>query len=195
MSPLAHKSSSENNQPVPNKNQLCLSANFLVIQFSNVKLIRLSTQLITLCFFVFLFGCSNETDQIYEKTTQKSFQDVLQDAEFAITENNFRITNRLHIGKAIQERGNTDFPQNEIILFCNLEIAEDMLKIEPRYINYCPYKITVTDSGGTVTIGTRLLPYITDNPEMDNISKYINTILNSMVEYAASEDPFILDDN
>jgi len=154
-----------------------------------------SLQILLLC-LVFLGGCtSSESDQIYEKTTQKSFQDVVQDAEFAITENNFRITNRLHIGKAIIERGNTDFPQNEIVLFCNLELAEEMLKIEPRYINYCPYKITVTESAGTVTIGTRLLPHVTDNPEMDNISKNINTILNSMVEYAASEDPFILDEN
>ena len=140
-----------------------------------------------------LLSCTNETNQIFEKTTEKSFDDVLQDAEFAITENNFRITNRIHIGKAIKERGNENFPQNEVILFCNLEIAEDMLKIEPRYINYCPYKITVSESGGTITVGTRLLPPLTDNPDMDNISKYINTILSSMVEYAASEDPFILD--
>ncbi|MFT5395347.1 MAG: hypothetical protein ACI85N_000531 [Gammaproteobacteria bacterium] len=182
---------------MPNKNQSYLFANLLVIHkiFSRIEFGKLSTQLITLCLFIFLLGCTNETNQLYEKTTQKSFQDVLQDAEFAITENNFRITNRLHIGKAIKERGNTDFPQNEIILFCNLELAEEMLKIEPRYINYCPYKITVTELGGTISIGTRLLPPITDNPEMDNISKYINTILNSMVEYAASEDPFILDEN
>lgn len=182
---------------MPNKNQSSLFANLLVIHiiFARIEFGKLPMQLITLCLFIFLLGCTNETEQLYEKTTQKSFQDVLQDAEFAITENNFRITNRLHIGKAIKERGNSDFPQNEIILFCNLELAEEMLKIEPRYINYCPYKITVTESGGTVSIGTRLLPGITDNPEMDNISKYINTILNSMVEYAASEDPFILDEN
>jgi len=182
---------------VPNKKLSFIFANLLAIHkiITRLKIGKLSLQTISICSLAFLLGCTNDADQIYEKTTQKSFQDVLQDAEFAITENNFRITNRLHIGKAIKERGNTDFPQNEIILFCNLEIAEDMLKIEPRYINYCPYKITVTESDGTVTIGTRLLPPLTDNPEMDNISKYINTILNSMVEYAASEDPFILDDN
>jgi len=197
LSPLAHKSSLENSHPVPNKNQLCLSANFLVIKrtFSSVEFGRLSTQLITLCLFVFMLGCTNETDQIYEETTQKPFENVVQDAEFAISENNFRITNRLHIGSAIKKRGNTDFPQNEIILFCNLTIAEEMLKIEPRYINYCPYKVTITDSSGHITIGTRLLPLKTNNPEMDKVSKNINKILRSMVEYAASEDPFILDQN
>lgn len=156
------------------------------------KHIQYLSFLFTLILFI---GCTKEADQIYEKITTKPFQDVIQDSEFAITENNFRITNRLHIGEAIQKRGNNDFPKNEVILFCNLTLAEEMLKIEPRYINFCPYKITVTESGGNITIGTRLLPSVTNNPEMDNISKEINTVLISMVEYAASEDPFILENN
>jgi len=154
---------------------------------------KLKLQLVTLCAFVFLFGCTSEPDQLYEVTSQKSIANVIQDTEFAITENNFRITNRLHIGSAIKKRGNADFPQNEIVLFCNLTIAEEMLKIEPRYINYCPYKITITDANGLIIVGTRLLPIKTSNPEMDKVSKSINKILRSMVEYAASEDPFILD--
>tara|TARA_R110000782_G_scaffold266977_3_gene361906 strand:- start:337 stop:885 length:549 start_codon:yes stop_codon:yes gene_type:complete len=182
---------------VSNKAQLGPPANFPVIRriFPRVEFSRLPTQFITLCLFVFLFGCSNETTQIYEKTTQKPLENVIQDAEFAITENNFRITNRLHIGSAIKERGSFDFPQNEIILFCNLTIAEEMLKIEPRYINYCPYKITITDSDGFIIIGTRLLPLKTNNSKMDKIAKNLNQILRSMVEYAASEDPFILEQN
>ena len=154
---------------------------------------KLKLQLVTLCAFVFLFGCTSEPDQLYEVTSQKSIANVIQDTEFAITENNFRITNRLHIGSAIKKRGNADFPQNEIVLFCNLTIAEEMLKIEPRYINYCPYKITITDANGLIIVGTRLLPIKTSNPEMDKVSKSINKILRSMVEYAASEDPFFLD--
>ena len=146
-----------------------------------------------LCLLALLTACSNDTNQIYEKSTTKSFADVIQDSEFAITENNFRITNRLHIGDAIQKRGNVNFPQNEVILFCNLTIAEEMLKIEPRYINYCPYKITATEIDGKTLIGTRLLPINTRNKQMDEIAKKINKILRLMIEYAASEDPFILD--
>lgn len=146
-----------------------------------------------LCLLIFLVACTNDSDQIYEEHTKKSFADVIQDSEFAITENNFRITGRLHIGDAIQKRGNADFPNNEVILFCNLTLGEEMLKIEPRYINYCPYKITATETKGEVVIGTRLLPVKTDNTEMNKIAKKINKILRSMVEYAASEDPFILE--
>ncbi len=194
---MAHKSSLENKQPVLNKYQSCLFANLFAIQklLFRIAFGKLSMQVISLCLLVFLLGCTNETDQLYEETTQKSFANVVQDAEFAITENNFRITNRLHIGSAIKKRGSIDFPQNEIILFCNLTIAEEMLKIEPRYINYCPYKVTITDSDGYITIGTRLLPLKTSNPKMDKVAKNLNKILRSMVEYAASEDPFILEQN
>lgn len=144
-------------------------------------------------FLIFLTACSNETSQIYEIKTNKAFLDVIQDSEFVITENNFRITNRLHIGNAIKERGSKNFPQNEVILFCNLTLAEEMLRIDPRYINYCPYKITVTEHEGNILIGTRLLPFNTSNKEMDKIAKNINKTLRLMVEYAASEDPFILE--
>lgn len=150
---------------------------------------------ILLCWLFLFIGCTNETEQIFEIKTKKSFQNVVQDSEFAIIENNFRIINRLHIGNAIQERGSLDFPQNEILLFCNLTLAEEMLNIEPDYINYCPYKITITDSNDYVTVGTRLLPSKTSNSKMDELSKNINKILHSMVEYAASEDPFILEQN
>lgn len=146
-----------------------------------------------ICISLLLLACTNESKQIYERKSNKTFADVILDGEFAITENNFRITNRLHIGKAIKERGNAGFPQNEVILFCNLELAEQMLEIEPHYINYCPYKITVSESDDKVSVATRLLPEATDNPKMDNISKDINTILISVVEYAASEDPFIME--
>jgi uncharacterized protein (DUF302 family) len=140
-----------------------------------------------------LTACANETSEIYEIKTDKTFLDVIQDSEFVITENNFRITNRLHIGDAIKERGNNTFPKNEVILFCNLTMAEEMLRIDPRYINYCPYKITVTEREGNILIGTRLLPINTSNKEMDKVAKNINKTLRIMVEYAASEDPFILE--
>jgi uncharacterized protein (DUF302 family) len=156
---------------------------------------KILSQYVALCFLISLVACSNESNQIYEKRTKKIFADVIQDSEFAITENNFRITNRLHIGEAIQKRGNANFPQNEVILFCKLTLVEEMLIIEPLYINYCPYKITATEVGKKIIIGTRLLPEKTGNKKMDKIAKKINNILRSVVDYAASEDPFLLEQN
>lgn len=156
-------------------------------------------QLIIINIFIILFALilaySDERNQIYEKESDKPFPDLIQDAEFIITENNFRITNRLHIGAAIQKRGGNDFPNNEVILFCNLTIAEEMLKIEPRYINYCPYKITITEFNNKYRVGTRLLPPRNKNRELDKFAKKTNRMLRSMVEYTASEAPFIPDEN
>ena len=140
-----------------------------------------------------LSACDRQESALYEKQTNKQFEDVLQDIEFIITEKNFRITNRLHIGDAIQERGAEDFPRNEVILFCNLTLAEDMLLLEPRYINYCPYKISISEVGGKITLSTLLLPENTGNENLDVIAEKINKILLIMIEYGASEDPFIFD--
>ena len=138
-------------------------------------------------------GCTDESNLFLERTSSKPFDDVIQDAEFAITENNFRITHRLHIGDAIQERGNTDFPRNEVILFCNLTLAEEMLLIDSRSIHYCPYKLTVTESKNQVIIGTMRIPINSDDNRMNAFANNINKTLDLIVQYAASDDPFILD--
>ncbi len=132
--------------------------------------------------------------EIYKKISQKDYINTIYDAEFAIGENNFRIVNRINIGLAIQERKGSAFPRNEVILFCNLTIAEEMLELEPDYINYCPYKITVTETlnlDKKVIISTRLLPTNTKSKNLNEFSINMNEILQRMVEYAASDDPFI----
>ena len=153
--------------------------------------------LIRLCPFLFLLiltvSCADNSNQIYTKISKKDFLDIIQDAEFAITENNFRIINRLHIGQSIRDRGTEFFPKNEVILFCNLTLAEEMLRLKPDHINYCPYKITITEINKNISIGTRLLPTNTQSYEINKFSVKINEILRKIVEYTASEDLFILD--
>ena len=101
--------------------------------------------------------------------------------------------NRLNIGESIQERKEKKFPKNEIILFCNLSLAEEMLIPEPDYINFCPYKITINQQNNETFIATRLMPINTGSTKLNNFALKMNNILVKMVEYAASEDPFILD--
>ena len=68
-----------------------------------------------------------------------------------------------------------------------------MLKLESDYINYCPYKITITENGNEVIIGTRLLPTNSKSYDINKFSIKMNDILRKMVQYSASDDPFILD--
>lgn len=126
----------------------------------------------------------------YEQASDKPFDDIVQDVEFIVTEYNFRITARLHIGDAIQDRGTSSFPRNEVILFCNLTLAEKMLLIDPTYVNYCPYKIAVGEVNDKNIISTRLLPENTGKSKLDDIAKKTNKIIKAMIEYAASDDPF-----
>ena len=117
----------------------------------------------------------------------------MDDAELAIPAKNFRITGYLHIGKSIRDRGNTGFPSYEMILFCNLSYAQEMLTIDPSFVNYCPQRISVREQDQKIIIGTALLPEQTGNRKMDDFAAKINTILRDIVKYAAEEDLFLLD--
>jgi uncharacterized protein (DUF302 family) len=139
-----------------------------------------------------LVSCSVKSQEIFEYESTKSLNEVMQDAVFAITENNFSITGDLHIGKTIQERGNPEFPMYEVILFCNLSYAQEMLTIDPTFINYCPYRVSIREHNQKIIIGTMLLPEKTGNSRINEFAKKINTILSNIVKYAAEEDPFLL---
>ncbi len=96
--------------------------------------------------------------QIYERTTQKTVAEAVEDVEFAVSEHNFRITSQLHVGRGIRESDKIEFPDFEVILFCNLGLARKMLELDPGYINYCPGRITVRRGGEATHIATPLLP-------------------------------------
>ena len=48
--------------------------------------------------------------QPYTVSTEKSFDDVIDDLKFAISESNFRLTSENRIGAAISERTGKTFP-------------------------------------------------------------------------------------
>jgi uncharacterized protein (DUF302 family) len=127
---------------------------------------------------------ANGNDVIYEQITNKSLNDILEDIEFALTENNLRIVDRLHIGQAIKSRGNPDFPDYEIILYCDLTFAKKILELEPELINACPGKITVRSNGSSYIISAPLWPEHYTNHELRNLMFNINDILRKVVDYA-----------
>ena len=82
------------------------------------------------------------------------------------------------------------------IKICGLKFESNILglsKLEPDYINFCPYKITINQQNNETFIATRLMPINTGSTKLNNFALKMNNILVKMVEYAASEDPFILD--
>ena len=124
------------------------------------------------------------TQQLYERTTQKTVAEVVEDVEFAISERNFRVTSQLHVGRGIRERDNIDFPDYEVILFCNLGLARQMLELDPGYINYCPGRITVRRGGDTTYIAAPLLPeHAGQDAALATLVRDTNTQLRAIVDF------------
>ncbi|MCK5669272.1 MAG: DUF302 domain-containing protein [Gammaproteobacteria bacterium] len=144
-------------------------------------------------------GCSTEADKYvnrtayYQLSTEKALEEVLDDTIFAITERNFRITGHLHIGKGIRDRKNPDFPDYEVLLYCNLVYAKKMLELDPEMINSCPGRITVRQDNEKVIITAPLWPVDMKNEELKSHMQNMNVLIREIVDYAADDCLFVYD--
>ena len=137
--------------------------------------------LLILCTLSFGGHCGQT---VIEAKTTKSFEDVVTDVEYAIIEYNFRITSRSHVGAAIRERGYPGFPSYQIIHFCNLTYAKEVLEIDPGFVKHMPCRITIREEEGNVIISSSLLPENSDDPRLNVFSRNINTMLRGIVDFA-----------
>lgn len=146
--------------------------------------------------FILLFlqsGCSNEVDKhinqarYYQLSTEKVLEEVLDDTIFAITERNFRVTSHLHIGKGIRDRKNPEFPDYEVLLYCNLVYVKKMLELDPDMINSCPGRITVHQRNEKVVITAPLWPVDMKNEELKSHMQKMNVLVREIVDYAADD--------
>lgn len=139
---------------------------------------------------VVLAGClpaNNGSTESYERKTGKSLQNILEDIEFAVSERNFRIVNRLHIGQGIRGRGYENFPEYEIILYCNLNFARKMLELAPDLINACPGRISVREDNESYIISAVLWPEDTGKSQVNKLMYDMNVLVREIVDYAALE--------
>lgn len=120
--------------------------------------------------------------------TDKSFDDVILEADFAITERNFRITGRNTIGKGLRERGYTDFPDVEVIHFCNLEYAHEVLQIDPGFVAQMPCRLTVHVEHGKTVVNMVLLPENHEDPRVQAFAKRMNGELREILAYVLAKD-------
>ena len=125
---------------------------------------------------------------IVREITSKSFDDVIFELDFAITERNFRITGRNTIGKGLRDRGYEDFPDVEVIHFCNLEYAHEVLAIDPGYVAQMPCRITIhTASQGTV-INLILLPENHADERVNDFARRMNVILREIIDFVLERE-------
>ena len=139
-----------------------------------------------------LAACTRPSDETNSRfirvATDKTFADVVFELDFAITERNFRITGRNTIGKGLRDRGYDDFPDVEVIHFCNLENAREVLLIDPDFVAEMPCRVTVHEDGGKTIVTMILLPETHPDPRVVEFSHRMNDILRGIVEFVLEED-------
>lgn len=132
---------------------------------------------------------ASRSDALIERTrTDKAFDDVVFELEFAITERNFRITGRNTIGEGLRDRGYDDFPDVEVIHFCNLEYAREVLAIDPGYVAQMPCRITVHSEPEGTVISLILLPEDHADERVNAFARRMNAILREIVEFVLEQD-------
>ena len=119
----------------------------------------------------------------YTVSTQKPYDDVLEDLEFAITQNNYRITGRNQIGHAIGQSKGSAYPESTIVHFCSITAAQEIFEINPEFLLHMPCRITLRQEQGSVVIEARLVPE--NDAKLKDISLRINNMMRSIADYAA----------
>jgi uncharacterized protein (DUF302 family) len=126
-------------------------------------------------------------NEIISATTSKAFRDVIDDLEYAITDRNFRITGRNTIGTGIQAREHPSFPNMEIVHFCSLENARELLEIDPTFLVHMPCRISAREHGKLTIITAPLLPTAHRDRRMRAYIKRMNTMIREIVSFAAAK--------
>jgi len=132
---------------------------------------------------VLISACqSSETEnRIYERESPYSFEDTILNLDIAISEYNYRIIHRSHIGQAVRDRGDKNFPLSTITSFCNITYAKEMMQINPVLINDMPCNIGVRQDAGKVIVGTKLMSETVADPAQKAFAKKINANLKGII--------------
>jgi uncharacterized protein (DUF302 family) len=131
---------------------------------------------------------ANPPAQTLRASTTKPFKTVVDEVDFAIAEHNFRITGRNTVGSAIRERGHTNFPEVEILSFCNLENARKFIELDNHYAGQMPCRIAIYQAEGKVWVSAPLLPEKHADPRLDPLAKALNKEIRDIVEFAVEQD-------
>lgn len=130
-----------------------------------------------------LFGCQPQTEKrLYEQYSPYSFEDTILNLDIAISEYNYRIIHRSHIGQAVRDRGDKEFPLSTITSFCNITYAKEMMEINPLLINDMPCNVSVRETGdGKVIVGTKLMQEAVSDPAQKRFAEKINANLKAII--------------
>ena len=131
---------------------------------------------------------ARSTGPIQRFVTEKPFSEVVFELNFAITERNLRITGRNTIGEALRKRGYEDFPDVEVIHFCSLELAREVLLIDPGFVAQMPCRITVHEEHGNTVVSLITLPVDHADERVNAFARRMNDLLREIVDFTLESD-------
>lgn len=138
-----------------------------------------------------LVGCAQENsapvvpENNYQVSTTKPYDEVLAELASAISDANFSVVAHNRVGKAIRERDTPDFPEYDIVQFCNLTLAKKLLQKAPHAVEYMPCKVLVYQYAGKTLVKTHLLPTDDADPEIREFMVKMNKTLKHIIDTAA----------
>lgn len=125
---------------------------------------------------------SQEENRLYERESPYGYEDTILNLDIAISEFNYRIIHRSHIGQAVRDRGDKDFPLSTITSFCNITYAKEMLEINPVLINDMPCNVAVRQNlDGKIIVSTKLMAEQVKDPAQKAFAKKINKNLKGII--------------
>jgi len=130
-----------------------------------------------------LMGCNrDDQDRLYQHDSSYSFEDTLLNLDIAIAEHNYRIIHRSHIGQAVRDRGQPNYPLSTITSFCNITYAREMMEINSDLINDMPCNVAVRETADGVIVSTKLMNENTALERQKQFANKINKNLKSIIE-------------
>ena len=121
-------------------------------------------------------------DIIYEKVTEKTFDEALESIKTELKERNFGVLWELNFKEKLAEH-EIDFPSNfKILEVCNPQKANQVLSKHIEVGYFLPCKIVVYEKDGKVRIGTARPEMLLGMMGYDDLSNVASEVEKIMIE-------------
>lgn len=153
----------------------------------NTMTISITSKILACVFFVCSSAAYSAEPQnydpaIHQVTSPYDFEETLMNLDIAISEYNYRIIHRSHIGQAIRDRGDDDFPLATVTNFCNISYAHELLRMDMQMMARMSCEIAVWESDEGVQVATRLMDEHYGSAEMREFAIRMNRNIKKIIE-------------
>lgn len=115
-----------------------------------------------------------------------SLEETVANVKQAVVGKNFRVIREQYFDSGLVPEGQED-KRSVIIYFCNFNILNDALAIDPRVGLFLPCRVTVVERDGKVqvmAINPKTLSHLFNNEELDRVCTEMSRVYESILEEA-----------